>query len=117
MHEDLLAQAVTLATIDPKKPKQANLRRAISAAYYALISLSRSRGHVCQLGNAACAGAISPRARSGLRAQRNERGSCASFGGGKLKDAIQKGLPLNATGNYAIPKPIQVLALTFAELQ
>ena len=33
---DLLAQARSLATSDAKKPKQANLRRAISSAYYAL---------------------------------------------------------------------------------
>ena len=36
MHEDLFQQAAELATIDAKKPKQANLRRAVSAAYYAV---------------------------------------------------------------------------------
>jgi hypothetical protein len=39
-HEDLLAQAVILAKIDLKKPKQANLRRAISSAYYAVFRRS-----------------------------------------------------------------------------
>lgn len=33
---DLLAQARRLATMDKGKPKQANLRRAVSTAYYAL---------------------------------------------------------------------------------
>jgi len=33
---DLLAQAKHLATNEPKRPKQASLRRAVSAAYYAL---------------------------------------------------------------------------------
>lgn len=33
---DLLHQANELRDLDVKKPKQANLRRAISAAYYAL---------------------------------------------------------------------------------
>ena len=33
---DLLAQARSLATSDPNRPKQANLRRAVSSAYYAL---------------------------------------------------------------------------------
>ncbi len=33
MYEDLLVQAERLATLDVRKPKQANLRRAISAAY------------------------------------------------------------------------------------
>lgn len=33
---DLLVQARSLATSDNKKPKQANLRRAVSSSYYAL---------------------------------------------------------------------------------
>lgn len=33
---DLLDQADTLVRIDPRRPKQANLRRAVSSAYYAL---------------------------------------------------------------------------------
>jgi hypothetical protein len=37
--EDLLAQARTLATLDDGIPSQANLRRAISSAYYALFHL------------------------------------------------------------------------------
>ena len=36
---DLLDQASALARLDPKKPKQASLRRAVSAAYYALFHL------------------------------------------------------------------------------
>ncbi|HZU99195.1 MAG TPA: hypothetical protein VFF73_20985 [Planctomycetota bacterium] len=40
MHEDLLEQARHLATRDKKgKPKQANLRRAVSSAYYAMFHL------------------------------------------------------------------------------
>lgn len=35
-HDDLLDQAEHLASLDSKKPKQANIRRAISTAYYAL---------------------------------------------------------------------------------
>jgi uncharacterized protein (UPF0332 family) len=37
--EDLLEQAKHLARRDPKRPKQASLRRAISTAYYALFHL------------------------------------------------------------------------------
>ena len=36
IHEDLLQQALQLATIDPNRPKQVNLRRSISASYYAV---------------------------------------------------------------------------------
>ena len=39
LHEDLLEQAEHLVARDPLKPKQANLRRAISSAYYALFHL------------------------------------------------------------------------------
>ncbi len=33
-HVDLLQQAKRLAHLEPKKPKQASLRRAVSTAYY-----------------------------------------------------------------------------------
>lgn len=36
---DLLEQAVHLASREPKRPKQASLRRAVSSAYYALFHL------------------------------------------------------------------------------
>jgi hypothetical protein len=36
VHEDLFSQAQKLAKLDAKKPKQANLRRAVSSAYYAV---------------------------------------------------------------------------------
>jgi hypothetical protein len=38
-HHDLLDQAVKLAHEDPANPKQASLRRAVSAAYYAVFHL------------------------------------------------------------------------------
>jgi hypothetical protein len=42
---DLLDQASTLAELDPMKPKQASLRRAISAAYYLVFHLLMMMGH------------------------------------------------------------------------
>jgi hypothetical protein len=39
LDEDLLEQAEHLAGRDPKRPKQASLRRSVSAAYYALFHL------------------------------------------------------------------------------
>jgi hypothetical protein len=44
LHHDLLEQANHLATREPKKPKQASLRRAVSTAYYALFHLLVSEG-------------------------------------------------------------------------
>ncbi|MEM1093453.1 MAG: hypothetical protein AAGJ10_02535 [Bacteroidota bacterium] len=39
MHYDLLKQAQQLAKREPRRPKQASLRRAVSSAYYALFHL------------------------------------------------------------------------------
>jgi hypothetical protein len=39
LSDELLAQAQLLATKEPKRPKQASLRRSISSAYYALFHL------------------------------------------------------------------------------
>src|ERR1022692_4150586 len=39
LHDDLLDQAIQLVHKEPKNPKQASLRRAVSTAYYALFHL------------------------------------------------------------------------------
>jgi uncharacterized protein (UPF0332 family) len=39
LHRDLLQQARSLVSKEPRRPKQASLRRAVSAAYYALFHL------------------------------------------------------------------------------
>ena len=38
-HDDLLSQAFHLVHLNPGNPKQANLRRAVSSAYYAVFHL------------------------------------------------------------------------------
>ena len=38
-HDDLIQQALMLVHKEPRKPKQASLRRAVSTAYYALFHL------------------------------------------------------------------------------
>jgi hypothetical protein len=42
LHQDLIEQAEHLATRERRKPRQASLRRAVSAAYYALIRMLTS---------------------------------------------------------------------------
>jgi uncharacterized protein (UPF0332 family) len=44
LHNDLLEQALHLAWREPKKPRQASLRRAVSTAYYALFQMLLSEG-------------------------------------------------------------------------
>lgn len=59
IHDDLLEQASHLATRDRKgKPKQANLRRSVSSAYYALFHL---------LVGEAAARLLAPKGLAGLR--------------------------------------------------
>lgn len=44
LHHDLLEQARHLATREPTRPRQASLRRAVSASYYALFHLLAAEG-------------------------------------------------------------------------
>lgn len=44
LHDDLLEQAFHLIKREPRKPRQASLRRAVSAAYYALFHLLIAEG-------------------------------------------------------------------------
>ena len=111
-----MALAEQIANFDAGKPKQANLRRAVSTAYYAVFHY---------LVHEACCALIGTQ--NAQRPYRHvlSRGfvhttmkqACSSFGGGTLKNTVTKGLPTDQHGNYAIPKAIQNIAATFAELQ
>jgi len=84
VHEDLLEQAVKLAKLDVKKPKQVNLRRAVSSAYYALFHLLVDEACRIQIGtqhNQAPFRHVLGRAF--LHGVMKE--ACRSFGGGTLK--------------------------------
>lgn len=116
MYEELIAQAMELATRDPKKPKQANLRRAVSAVYYALFHFLVHEACCMQLG--AQHAQIAYRHVLGRAFAHNVmKQACVSFGGGTLKETVTKGLPRDAAGRFPIPNAIQRIAGTFAELQ
>lgn len=115
MHVDLFEQARFLATRDARRPKQVNLRRAVSAAYYAVFHFLVDAACRMQLGN--------QHQQAGFRHALGRafthtalKSACSGFGGGNLKKDICKGLPLT-NGVYVIPKPIQNLAAAFVELQ
>jgi hypothetical protein len=116
VYEDLLLQAEALAQLDPKKPKQANLRRAVSSAYYAVFHFLVHEACCVQIGTqhtqAPFRHVLGRAFAHGVMKQ-----ACTSFGGGTLKDAVSKGLPRSPAGNYAIPPGIQDIAATFTELQ
>lgn len=112
MHDDLLQQARHLAGFDPGRPKQANLLRAVSAAYYAIFHF---------LVDQSCRLAVGTQ-----HAQREYRqvlarafshsamkSACSSFSGGTLKSSVQQGLP----SSFQIPTPVSLIANVFVELQ
>lgn len=47
MYDDLMTLAVQIATLDSRRPKQANLRRAVSTAYYAIFTFLLTRRAAC----------------------------------------------------------------------
>lgn len=112
MHDDLLKQAVRLARLDPTRPKQANLRRAISATYYALFHLLVDEACRVQIGaqhNQAAFRQVLGRA----FVHTVMKEACKSFAGGTLKKGVAKGLP----AGFTVPAQIRDIASTFVELQ
>src|SRR6266571_1109983 len=69
LHNELLAQAWHLAKKEPKHPLQASLRRAVSAAYYAVFHLL-GRGWSKPHGLDRCQ--IATPATTGVQSRRNE---------------------------------------------
>ncbi|MBW3541909.1 MAG: hypothetical protein KY476_16695 [Planctomycetes bacterium] len=112
MHEDLLNQAERLAKLDPRRPRQTNLRRAVSSAYYAVFHF---------LVDQSCRNAIgaqhdqSPFRHVLGRAFTHStmRDACKSFAGGTLKDAVRKGLP----ASFSTPSSVRSIAKRFVGLQ
>lgn len=112
MHADLLAQARALARADKNRPKQVNLRRAISAAYYAFFHY---------LTDEACRSLLG--ARSDIRSYRDAlarafdhsmmRRACDSFAGGTLPKNVIKTVP----GLTVVPPDLRTVAAVFADAQ
>ncbi len=112
MHEALLQQAKTLAAIDPRRPSQVNLRRALSAAYYALFHC---------LTQAACEAMLGTRHEvQGFRhvlarafTHTAMRDACRSFSGGNLPGHVLKTLPTS----FIVPSEIRDISEAFLNAQ
>ena len=116
MHDDLFAQAVILAQLDARRPKQANLRRAVSSIYYAVFHYLIHESTCILFGTQHRQAPY--RSVLGRAFSHNiMKQACVSFGGGSLKAAAIKGLPRDSDGLYRIPTAIVDLASTFVELQ
>lgn len=108
MHEDLLSQAKMLARADKGRPKQVNLRRAVSAAYYAYFHY---------LTDEACRSLLGTRA--DVRSYRHAiarafdhsqmRRACESFAGGTLPKNLLKTVPALTS----VPPDLRIAAAMF----
>ncbi len=116
MYDDLIELAEFIAKRDAGRPKQASLRRAISTAYYAVFHYLIDEVCSAQIGTQNTQRPYR-HALSRAFAHTVMKQACSGFGGGTLKHSVIKGLPRNQLGNYVVPKKIQNIAATFAELQ
>jgi len=112
MHADLLQQAHDLAQVDPRRPKQANLRRAISSAYYGLYHYLVHKAGQALIGT-------HPE-RLGFRQATARafdhgamRSACKAFELGNWPAGIKA--PLANVGS--VPVPLQQICLMFKDVQ
>lgn len=103
---DLLEQAEHLARREPRRPRQASLRRAISTAYYALFHL------LIEEATGALVARPELRARFARAFEHGEmRGASAAFAN------PQPARLMTLTGGAAVPQGVQDVAAAFVELQ
>jgi hypothetical protein len=107
LHEDLLEHAFQLARLDPRRPKQVNLRRAVSASYYALFHLLTTEA------SRLYANDFELHARLNRTYNHVEMRKVSTFfANSKVPKALQ---PL--TGGYVTPAELQNVADLFVKLQ
>lgn len=111
LHRQLLDQARQLAIEEPKKPKQGNLRRAVSSAYYSLFHFLIHESTRSLIG--------SNRDRRPLRNvlsrafhHRTMASASKAFEMSSLPDGLSSTL-----GTVTIPVDVQEVAASFLELQ
>jgi len=116
VHGDLLDQAKMLATLDKGKPRQANLRRAVSAAYYALFHYLVAQSCRAIIGTQhAQRGYRHALSRAFLHT--TMKNACRSFSSCQLPAAVAKPLPGAVGGAVVVANEIKAIAATFCELQ
>lgn len=109
LHKDLLGQARHLVRREPRRPKQASLRRAVSAAYYALFHLLIDASSRLVVRGADRAGLRIAVSRAFNHAEMKT--AAKSFQGGTLPSTL-RGVVVGAP-----PSALQRLCATFIDLQ
>ena len=107
LHADLLDQAEQLAQLDPRRPKQANLRRAVSSAYYALFHLLAWEASALYAAEPGMAARIN---RTHNHAEMKKASSMIA--NDKLPKAVQP-----SGGGYTTPLDLKSVANAFVRLQ
>jgi hypothetical protein len=107
LHADLLEQARQLAQLDPRRPKQASLRRAVSSAYYALFHLLAAEASALYAAEPVIVARIS------RTLNHNEMKRASSM---IANDKLPKGLHPPG-GGYAAPLDLKMVANAFVTLQ
>jgi hypothetical protein len=113
LHHDLLAQARHLASQEPKKPRQASLRRAVSTAYYALFHFLVCEGTSKLISNKPAN--LRPQVRRAF-AHGDMRAACEFFTGKGLTDPNNSNNLLHLLAT-PIEAQIRNVAATFIDLQ
>lgn len=107
LHSDLLSQAHNLVTREPRRPKQASLRRAVSSAYYAVFHLLIHEATRALVTTDALRKLMS---RSFVHSEMNK--ASKSFAGGTLPQKFN-----TVVGGKAIPPNLRDVAQAFVDLQ
>ncbi|MGP0065906.1 MAG: hypothetical protein ACLQGP_20165 [Isosphaeraceae bacterium] len=107
LHDELLDQAQQLARWDPRRPRQVNLRRAVSSAYYALFHLLSSETSALFAIESDLAARINRTLNHG-----DMKKSSMMIGNGKLPKAVQSQLR-----GYTTPADLKTVTSTFIKLQ
>lgn len=112
--DDLLEQARALAAADPHRPKQANVRRAVSAAYYALFHEVVEKSAASVLAGAESSSLIGSRVRRTV--QHNSALKAAKWfaGAASMPVAIQR---MRTPQQVVLNPDFARFCQTFAELQ
>lgn len=112
LSSQLINQARRLARLDPRRPKQGNLRRAVSSAYYALFHHLVEHSCRCILGTSS-----DRRPYRNVLARAFEHGTmakaCKSFAGGTLPPNVRAKLP----GAFQISVELRTTAEMFVNAQ
>jgi len=107
LHADLLSQARNLVQREPRRPRQASLRRAVSSAYYALFHLLIHEASRILVTGDSMRQLMS---RAFIHAEMNK--TSKSFAGGTLPQRFNI-----VTGGVVVPNRLRDVAQAFVDLQ